>query len=81
MHTAVRPGREWPGHAVQLAALVRPEPPEIVFTGSATEANNLAILGVADALRGSGRHLVTSAVEHPAVTRPIEHKDASANLT
>ncbi|MCU0835828.1 MAG: cysteine desulfurase [Chromatiaceae bacterium] len=55
----------------QVAALIGAGPGEIVFTGCATEANNLAILGVAEALRGRGRHLITSAVEHPAVARPM----------
>jgi cysteine desulfurase len=55
----------------QVAALIGAGPGEIVFTGCATEANNLAILGVAQALRGRGRHLITSAVEHPAVARPM----------
>lgn len=57
----------------QVAALVGARPEEVVFTGSATEANNLAILGVAEALKGRGRHLITSAVEHPAVARPMAH--------
>lgn len=57
----------------QVAALIGAAPGEIVFTGCATEANNLAILGVAEALRERGRHLITSAVEHPAVARPMEH--------
>ena len=46
---------------------------EIVFTGCATEANNLALLGVARALRTSKRHLVVSAIEHPAVMEPALH--------
>lgn len=43
---------------------------EIVFTGSCTEANNIAILGSARA-EPNRRHLVTSAVEHPAVLEPM----------
>lgn len=43
---------------------------EIVFTGCATEANNLALLGVARALRTTRRHLVVGAIEHPAVMAP-----------
>jgi cysteine desulfurase NifS len=42
----------------------------IVFTGSGSEANNLAIFGVARIISGSRRHLVTTAVEHPAVLSP-----------
>lgn len=45
------------------------EPREIVFTSGATESNNLAILGLADAAGAPG-HLVTVATEHPAVLDP-----------
>jgi len=55
----------------QVAALLGARPEEIVFTGSATEANNLALFGVARALSGKKRHLVTSAIEHPAVQQPL----------
>lgn len=54
----------------QLAELIGAAPEELVFTGCATEANNLALLGAARALAGRKRHLVISAVEHPAVTAP-----------
>ena len=57
----------------QVAALIGANPGEIVFTGSATEANNLAILGVARALREQGRHLIISAVEHPSVAQPAAY--------
>jgi cysteine desulfurase len=57
----------------QLAALIGARDDEIVFTGGATEANNMAILGVARALRDRGRHLVTSAVEHPSVMQVMLH--------
>lgn len=56
----------------QVAALVGADVSEIVFTGCATEANNLAILGVARALRETRRHVVTSAIEHPAVLHPCQ---------
>ena len=55
----------------QVAVLLGATPDEIVFTGSATEANNLALAGVARALCGKKRHLVTSAIEHPAVEQPL----------
>ena len=42
-------------------------PEEIVFTGGGSEADNLAVKGAAYALRERGRHVVTSAIEHPAV--------------
>ncbi len=56
----------------QVAALIGAQESEIVFTGSATEANNLAILGIARALRQVKRHIVTSTIEHPSVMRPCE---------
>jgi cysteine desulfurase len=54
----------------QIADLIGAQPQEIVFTGCATEANNLALLGVARALGTSRHHLVISAIEHPAVMAP-----------
>jgi cysteine desulfurase len=60
----------------QVAALIRARADEIVFTGSATEANNLALLGVARAL-GRPAHLVVSAVEHPAVMAPAKRLEES----
>jgi cysteine desulfurase len=56
-----------------VAGLLSAAADEIVFTGSATEANNLALLGVARALAGAKRHLLVSAVEHPAVIEPALH--------
>ncbi len=56
-----------------VAALIHARDDEIVFTGSATEANNLALLGVASALGQNRRHLVISAIEHPAVMQPAQH--------
>ncbi len=52
----------------EMARLLNARPDEIVFTSGGTESNNLAIMGVARATRQRGRHIITSAVEHPAVT-------------
>lgn len=58
----------------EVAALIGATPAEIVFTGCATEANNLALLGTARAARGGPRRtLVTSAIEHPSVLNPLRH--------
>lgn len=54
----------------QVAGLLACDPGEIVFTSGGTEANNLAIRGVAEALP-TRRHLVTTVIEHPATTRPV----------
>ncbi|MHB1494128.1 MAG: cysteine desulfurase family protein [Acidithiobacillus sp.] len=60
----------------EVAALIGGRPGDMIFCGSATEANNLAIFGVARALRGERRHLVTSAVEHPSVMQPMRWLEA-----
>jgi cysteine desulfurase len=51
----------------QVAALLGCEPDDIVFTASGSEGDNLAIKGVAMDLLGEGDHIITSAIEHPAV--------------
>ncbi len=56
-----------------LAALLRAKPHELTFTGSGTESNNLAVLGLARSQRGRGRHLICSSVEHHAVLHAFEH--------
>ncbi len=56
----------------QVASLIGAKPSQIVFTSGGTESNNLAIRGtLAD--RGGARHLVTTAVEHPAVLEVCQH--------
>jgi cysteine desulfurase len=49
------------------AAIGAADPSEIVFTSGTTESDNLAILGLARGSRRRGDHLVTTAIEHPAV--------------
>lgn len=58
-----------------LAALIGVNSEELIFTGCATEANNLALLGVARAFTNK-RHLIISAVEHPAVMAPARYLES-----
>ncbi len=51
----------------QVAQLLNARPRRIVFTGGGSEADNLALKGVAFAQRDRGTHLIVSAIEHPAV--------------
>ncbi len=57
----------------RLARLLGAKPHEIIFTAGGTEADNLAILGLARARVGIGKHLITCATEHHAVLQSCEH--------
>jgi cysteine desulfurase len=57
----------------EIARLLGAEPDEITFTSGGTEANNMAIKGVAAAYRDGGDHVITTAVEHPAVLEPCQY--------
>ncbi|MAA99371.1 MAG: cysteine desulfurase NifS [Stappia sp.] len=54
----------------QVSVLLGSAPEEIVFTSGGSEANNLAIKGSFFALRDKGDHIITTAVEHPAILAP-----------
>ena len=55
----------------QVADLLGCGPDEIVFTSGGSEADNLALKGVFFALKGRGDHIITTAVEHPAILEPL----------
>jgi cysteine desulfurase len=57
----------------RLAALLGAKPHEIIFTSGGTEANNLALLGLARRLAPNGKHLISNRAEHHAVLNAIEH--------
>lgn len=72
-HPAGRRAREAVEAArTQVASLLGCSANEVFFTSGGTEANNLAIRGVADAT-GARKHCVTSLIEHPATTNPCRH--------
>ena len=72
-HWAGAPAKAAVEHArAQVAGLLGVQPDEVIFTSGGTEANNHALLGVFFANRDRGDHVVTTAVEHPAVLKPLE---------
>ena len=62
---------------VQIARLIGASAGEIVFTSGATESDNLALMGVAQACRNKGDHIVTVVSEHKAVLDTCKHLEKS----
>lgn len=61
----------------QVAGAAGASPDEVVFTSGATEANNIAILGLAPFAEDQGRrHIVSTAIEHKAVLEPLQHLES-----
>lgn len=55
----------------RVAALLVCDPAEVVFTSGGTESDNQALIGAAFANSARGRHIITTSVEHPAVSNPL----------
>lgn len=60
----------------EIAQLIGADPREIVFTSGATESDNLALKGVAEAYAERGNHIITVATEHKAVLDAAKHLEA-----
>ncbi len=56
-----------------IAKILKVDPKEIYFTSGGTESNNMAIIGTAKANKRKGNKIITTAVEHPSVARPVEY--------
>ncbi|MEI6456546.1 MAG: cysteine desulfurase family protein [bacterium] len=56
----------------EIASLLGAFPGELIFTGSGTEANNLALKGIAEAHRNGGNHLIISSIEHDCILKTCQ---------
>ena len=54
-----------------IAELLCVQPSEVIYTSGASEANNLAVKGIARAQRNYGKHIISTALEHPSVSGPL----------
>jgi cysteine desulfurase NifS len=57
----------------KVASLIGAKPEEVIFTSGGTESDNIAIKGTAYRLKDKGNHIITSAVEHPAVRETCKY--------
>ncbi len=71
---AARRGWDWAKETV--AAILGADPGEVIFTSGGTEANNLAVFGLAGAEHEPG-HVVSSPIEHPAIAEPVARLEAA----
>ncbi|MDY6820290.1 MAG: cysteine desulfurase family protein [Deferribacterota bacterium] len=55
-----------------ISKLINALPEEVIFTGSGTESDNLALKGIAFALKNKGNHIITSSIEHKAVSETMK---------
>jgi cysteine desulfurase len=56
----------------KVASLMNATPKDLIFTGSATESDNMALKGIAFANKEKGRHIIISSIEHHAVLEPAK---------
>jgi cysteine desulfurase len=73
MHSSGRRAKQAISHARQVIAdILCALPEEIIFTGSGTESDNLALIGIARAHKNDGDHIIISSIEHKAVTESAQ---------
>ena len=65
----------------EIAKIINAKPQEIVFTGSASESNNLVIKGIALTNKDRGRHIIISSIEHPCVMESSAFLEKHAGFT
>ncbi len=76
-HSAGRAARRaWDAARDSVASILGASPSEVIFTSGGTEANNLAVFGLAGAEHSPG-HVVSSPIEHPAIAEPIARLQSS----
>ncbi len=76
-HAAGRAARRaWEEAKDSVARILGADPSEVIFTSGGTEANNLAVFGLAGAEHAPG-HVVSSPIEHPAVAEPVARLEAA----
>lgn len=76
-HSAGRAARRaWERAKESVAAILGADPGEVIFTSGGTEANNLAMFGLAGAEHSPG-HVVSSPIEHPAIAEPVARLEAA----
>ncbi|MBR5338201.1 MAG: cysteine desulfurase [Lachnospiraceae bacterium] len=56
-----------------IAKVLKVDPKEILYTSGGTESDNLALIGVAEANKRAGRHIITTVYEHPAILETCKH--------
>ncbi len=81
IHRVGRSAREGVENARrQVARLINCRPRRIIFTGGGSEADNLALKGIAFALREKGNHIITSSIEHPAILKTCKFLERAGFL-
>ena len=64
----------------KVARIINADPKEIIFCGSGTESDNMAILGAARYYKTKGNHLISTNIEHHAVLNPLEQLEKKAGF-